>query len=77
MKLSKRGLELLKLIDSRCGADGRYFMPLASDPVSGAGDASCLLSLERKGLTEKAHYNDYTYRITDLGKSILASLIGR
>ena len=73
MKLSQRALELLRFIDSRCFPDGRYFVPLPYDPVHGAGDASCLLSLERKGLTEKAHENEYCYRITELGKSQIKS----
>ncbi len=69
MNISKRGIELLRLIDSRCFSDGRYFVPSPYDDVHGPGDASCLLSLERKGLIEKAHYHDYCYRITESGKS--------
>ena len=71
MKLSKRAIEILEFVDSRCFPDGRYFVPMPDDPVYGAGDASCLLSLERKGLIKKANQNDYNYKITDVGKKEL------
>lgn len=67
MVLSKRAIELLQLIDSRTKPD-RFFVPLRDDPVGGAGDAKCLLSLEAKGLIERKHPQQYWYAITDKGQ---------
>jgi len=67
VKLSKRAIELLRLIDSRTTPD-RFFVPQRDDPVSGAGDARCLLSLEAKGLIERKHPEQYWYAITDEGR---------
>jgi hypothetical protein len=72
IKLSKRGYELLGLIRGRCDrGEGAYFVPLPDDDVHGAGDANCLRSLERKGLTKRERIGDYSYSITPAGKMAL------
>ncbi len=71
MRLSKRAMELLQLIDSRTKPD-RFFVPQRDDSVSGAGDAKSLLSLEAKGLIERKHLQQYWFAITDEGKRQLA-----
>ena len=46
----------------------RYYVPIAYDGVSGAGDARCLRSLESKGLIEHMPASDYSYAITEEGR---------
>ena len=72
MKLSKRARELLEMIRERTDRfAGGHYVPMAGDGVSGAGDANCLLGLERKGFTKKETTSGYSYSITVAGREVL------
>lgn len=72
MVLSKLAYELLNRINQATTRDSNgkllsYYVPIARDGVSGAGDASCLRSLEAKGLLERQMASDYSFSITQRG----------
>jgi len=76
MKLSKRGCELLSLIEQRSILDESgqfqlYYVPTVGDGVSGSGDANCLRGLERKGLIKRmSDPSSYSYIITEEGREL-------